>query len=106
MEILADLLGFQDSDRVRAQMRIERVGDLGRAVLLEIDMGDLASGVHAGIGAARAEHFDGAAIEIGGGRFEHALHSRLARQAHPALIGPAMIFDQELVTRHQPNAFG
>ncbi len=57
IEILAGALGGQNRDRMRPQVRIQRVAHgVGVPVLGEIDMGDLAARVHAGIGAAGALH--------------------------------------------------
>jgi hypothetical protein len=46
-----------------------------------------------------------AAIEARGGFFQCPLHSRQTGQAHPALIGAAIVFDEEFVAWHgKPGA--
>ncbi len=55
VEIGRRLLGRQNGDRMRAQMRIERVAHgVGVPILGEIDMRHLPARMHAGIGAAGA----------------------------------------------------
>ena len=54
MEVGCGLARLQHRDRVRAEMEVERAGEpLGQPVAGEVDMGDLAQRVDAGIGAAR-----------------------------------------------------
>ena len=55
IEVVGDLLGGQNRDRMRPQMRVDGIAQLvGAPVLFEIDVRDLAERVHARIGAARA----------------------------------------------------
>src|SRR4029079_10316372 len=55
VEVVAHALGRQHRDRMRPQLRVERVANgVGFPVAAQIDMRDLATRVYAGIGAAGA----------------------------------------------------
>ena len=57
VEIIRRAFGGEHRHRMRAQMRVERVAHgVGVPVLGQIDVGDLAARVHAGIGTAGALH--------------------------------------------------
>ena len=61
-------------------------------VRLEVDVGDLAAGVHAGVGAARAGHRDGRQTEHGGQRgLELTLHGPQPVLSRPAVEAAAVV---------------
>ena len=64
-------LGRQHRDRMRTQMRVDRIAHgVGVPLPREIEMGDLSERMHARIGAARPAHRDGLAAEGGDRRLE------------------------------------
>ncbi len=65
----------QDDDRVRLEMEVQRVAQPGGADGPgQVEMGDLAGGVNAGIGAAGGDAGDRViAVQLGGGGFENSL---------------------------------
>ena len=71
--------------------------------LCQIDMGNLAQRMNAGIGAAGAMHGCGRAVDLRHRGLKHALHRMARRLELPADEGFAVIFDDELVARHQPT---
>src|SRR5262245_56166349 len=82
-------------------MRIERVAHGVRLDLPgEIDMRHLAEGVHTGVGAARALDLYTLAAECLDRRRERALHGGAVRLDLPSGKRGAVIFEQELVARH------
>ena len=92
IEIVRHLLGGENRHRMRPQMRVERVAHgVSIPVPAEIDMGDLAARVHAGIGAAGALHCCCFAGERRDGRHQHALHCQLVGLHLPAGKGRAVI---------------
>ena len=75
VEIIGDALRREHRDRMRPQMRVERVAHgVGVPILGEIDMGDLAERVHAGIGAPGAVHTTRSPANAATAVGEHALH--------------------------------
>src|SRR5581483_5504904 len=104
VEIGRDRFGPQHRDGVRLQVEVERVPHrLDRPLPREVDMRDLAEGMDAGIGTTGAVERDGLAGEGGGRRLQRALHGRLAVLPLPAGERRAVIFQRQLVARHQPN---
>ena len=101
VEVVRNAFGCKDGNGMRAQMRIERVAHGIRVPILgEIDMRHLAARVHAGIGASGALHqraLAGKGCHRGG---KHALHSRLRGLDLPAGKRRAVVFDGQLVARH------
>ena len=97
----AHLLGLDDGDRMRPQMRVQGVAHRVLLPLLgEIEVTDLAERMHAGIGAAGAVHAHLLAAErLDRGR-QHALHRGAVVLDLPADERPAVVFDRELVTGH------
>ena len=82
-------------------MGVERVAHgIGRPVAGEIDMGDLAERMDAGIGAPGALDRDRLAGEGGDRLLDRLLHRAAVLLALPADIGAAVIFDGQLVARH------
>ena len=76
VEVVGDLLGREHRDRMRAQMRVERIAHgVASPVLGEIDMRDLAERMHAGVGAPGAADV-------------HALARRTPRSRRPARPAP------------------
>ena len=95
VEIVGDALGREHRDRMRPQMRVERIAHgVGVPVLGEIDMRDLAERMDAGIGAARAADGDLLAGEAPDGRLERALDRRAVGLDLPADERRAVIFDE------------
>ena len=109
VEILRDLLRRQHRDRLRSQMKIDRIAHrVGVPFFAQIDMRHLAERVHAGIGASGAGNRDALA---GKGRDrigEDALHRGAVVLRLPADEGRAVIFDGELVAGQpaQPSTRG
>ena len=88
-------LGGQHRDRMRPQMRVERIAHrVGVPVLGEIDMRHLAERMHAGIGAAGALHRDRLAAEGLDRRGQRALHRSAVGLDLPAGERRAVIFDR------------
>ena len=101
IEIVRHLLGRDDRDRLRPQMRVHGIAHgVGLPVLVEIDVGDLAERMHARIGAARSLHVDHLAAELRHRLLERGLHGRSVVLDLPADERPAVIFDGELVAGH------
>src|ERR1019366_1628370 len=71
--------------------------------LFQVDMDDLADGVPAGVGAASGVHAQGLAAEGQDRALDRALDGGLVGLGLEAVIGPAVILDQEAVARHQPS---
>ena len=70
-------------------------------ILAEIDMGDLAERVNAGVGASGARDDRGLAGECVNGVGDHALDGELVVLRLPADEGGAVIFDGEFVAGHR-----
>ena len=105
IEVVGDLLGGQNRDRMRPQVRIHRIAQLvGAPVLREIDMRDLAERVHARIGAPRAGDLHGMIAAASERLGQHALHARADALHLPADERRAVILDGELVARHASMA--
>ena len=102
LEILADRARREHRDRIRLQMRIDRVAQpIDPPVARKIDMRHLPQRMHAGVGAASAMN-DGAhaAIDCGDGLFEALLHRNAIRLPLPADVWGAVIFDRQREAGH------
>src|SRR5262245_37826919 len=66
----------------------------------EIDMGDLAAGVNAGVGAPGALHQSFLACERFNRGSQHALYSQLIGLNLPPCKWSAIVFERELIARH------
>ena len=94
----------QHGDRIGAQMRVHRVAHLvGTERLCQVEMRDLPLRMDAGIGAARAMHAHIHAAQPARGTLQRALHRRIMVLNLPAAKRRAVIFDGELVARHQSS---
>src|SRR3954454_16467661 len=71
-------------------------------ILGKVDIGDLAEGMHAGVGAPGATHLHSLAAEFFDRLRQHTLHRRPDVLDLPADEPRAVIFDAELVARHAP----
>ncbi len=102
VEIRRDRFRRKHGDRLRSQMEIDRVANvIDLPSLGEVDMGDLAERMHAGIGTAGASDSDALAGKSGDSIGQRALHRNAVVLGLPADIGRAVIFDGELVARHR-----
>ena len=101
IEIRRDLFGREHRDRLRAQVKIDRIAH--RVVIPifgEIDMRDLAERMHAGVGAPGTGNNDALAGEGRDRVGEHALHRNAVVLRLPADKRRAVIFDGEFVAWH------
>ncbi len=107
MEVGCDRARFEHRDRRWAEVKVQRAGQPLRCPdAAEIDMGHLAQGVHAAIGAPRGDQVD----RLAGARqqrlLDGCLHRRAVGLALPALERRAVIFEQQAVTRHRSGEPG
>ena len=94
VEIRRHERAVEDRDRVGLQVEIDRrLHRVGRPFAGKIEMRDLAQGVHAGIGAARAAQRDGLAGEFEDRFRQTALHGCAGRLHLPADERRAVIFE-------------
>src|SRR5262245_6125215 len=85
-------------------MRVQRVAhDVGGELLDEIEMRDLSACVHAGIGTSRTGERHALLRELEYGILQRGLNGRSVLLTLPAGKRPAVIFDHELVARHQES---
>ena len=101
MEVVRGDGCLQHHDRARPQMIVQRVTQrLGGDGAAQIEMRDLAGGVHAGIGAAGPDHLDVLAAELAHRLLERLLHGIPATLPLPAAKRPAVILERQLVAGH------
>src|SRR6185437_94652 len=82
-------------------MIVERIAyGVGREFLFQIEMGDLAEGMHTRIRTARAGDGDGFAGKLVDRLFERALHRRPVILPLPAGKRSAVIFDGQAIAHH------
>jgi hypothetical protein len=95
VEIRRHGFGLQDGDRRWPQMGVQRVAQLAAVpVRGEVDMRDLAAGMHAGIGAPGAADRRRLARQPLDRGFQFALHRSIVRLPLPARIGAPVIFNR------------
>jgi hypothetical protein len=94
--------GAQHGDGVRAGVEVQRLAHpFRRQVGGDVDLRDLALGVHAGVGAAGGDGGGrGAAVQMGGGGLDHRLDGEAVLLALPADEGRAVVFQQQGVGGH------
>ena len=101
VKLVRDAHRLDHRNGVGFEMMIDRVAHLvGGEILFKIHMGDLTEGMDAGIGPPCAIDLARAAIELGGGGFQRALHRGAIVLPLPTHERAAIIFDGELVARH------
>ena len=102
------IFGRQDGYRMGPQVRIQGVAHgVGAQGFLQVEMGDLAKRMDAGIRAACTDHQDRRAIEREGGILDSLLHRRRAFLALPSSEGGPIVFQRELISRHgYPSRLG
>src|SRR5690606_1511626 len=94
--------GCDDRNRVRAHMGVDGVAQrVGSDGTFEIDMRDLTQRMDAGIGAAGGMNLQRGAAKTFDAGFDDMLHGEAVRLRLPADERRAVIFDGELVARHQ-----
>ena len=77
MEVGRRLARLEHGDRRGAEVEVERAGEaLGQPGAAEVEMGDLAQGVDAGVGAAGGDHGDRLAGAGQHGGFDRRLDGR------------------------------
>src|SRR5579884_1899740 len=102
LEVRADLFRRQDCNRRRLQMCIQGVAQtIAAPIARQIDMRDLAARVHARVSSAGGMYDARFAAYALDRRFDRLLHGYAVRLALPADKRRTVIFDCELVTRHQ-----
>ena len=102
VEVGGGLARLQDGDRGGAEVEVERTGEaLGQPGAGEVEMGDLAQRVDAGVGAAGGEDGDGLAGAGQDGGSIGALDGGRVALALPALERAAVIFEQQAVAGHR-----
>ena len=102
IEIIRHLLAGQRRDRLRPKMRVHRLANLLRGMgLRQIDVAALAPRVHARVRSSRAMNPDGTTAELLHRFFERLLDGAAVGLVLPADKCAAVVFDGELVTRHQ-----
>ena len=105
IEIWRDVVRVKHGDGMWTQVCVEGVAHGAVIpVLGKIDMRDLAERVHAGIGAAGALNGGALSRECRNRVHQGALHRGAVVLDLPAHIRRAVIFDGELVTRHDCSA--
>ena len=102
VEVVRHRLGREHRDRRRAEMGVDGVAHrVGGPVAAEVEMGDLAEGVDAGVGAPGALDHHRLAGEGADRLFEGLLHRRAIGLALPADERAAVILDGQLVAWHR-----
>lgn len=104
VEIIRDLLGGENRDRMWTQMGIQGIANrVGIPNLAQVDVGDLGTRMNSGIGTARALHEGRLARE---GLYccrEYTLHSHLIGLNLPAGEGRAVVFNDEFIAWHRQS---
>ena len=101
VEILGHALRRDHRDRMRPQVRVDRVAHrVGGVFLRKVEMRNLAERVDAGVGAAGALHGGFLAAERLDRLGQRALHRRRVVLPLPAGERRAVVFDGDLVARH------
>ncbi len=107
MESLVRPIRREHGDRHGAQMVVESVAHrVGRRLPVEVEMGDLAERVDAGVGAPGAEHRRRLAREVPDRLLDRLLDRGAVLLALPADEGAAVVFEDEPVARHGPPHAG
>ena len=102
VEIVGHAFGRENGNRVRTQMRVERVANgIDIPLFRQIDMSDLSARVHTCVSAPGALHKDFVARQCLDRQGQHALHGELLGLNLPAGKRRAVIFDDELVPGHE-----
>ena len=101
MELTVGDDGVQHGDRRGAQMGAQAIAQaIGWEGAVDVDMGGLGAGVHAGISAPSADHFGGLAGHGEHGLFEGGLDAGFTvADALPAGKSGAVIFDGQAIAR-------
>ncbi len=100
-----DVFGAADGDVV-GEIMIQRLHEIaGRDRGVEIDVGDLAFGVYAGVGAGGTDEIHPAGAEFDEGSLELVLDGIDIRLELPAMIGGAVVVDHEFYSSfgHRDN---
>ena len=101
VEILRRAMRGQHDHRLLPQMCVQPVAQpAGSQVLIDLQMADLAGGMHAGIGAPGGGQHHRFAGQARDRLFECLLHGRAIRLALPADIGPSIIFKGKAIPWH------
>ena len=102
VEIIGHAGDGGDGDGMRAQMGVDGTGEAERIpITVKIAVRDLARGMDACIGAARALDNMVAGLQAGQGRLHGGLHGGLATGlALPAIEGATVIVDFQGIARH------
>ncbi len=107
MEVRRRGLGGQHGDGRRAQVGVERIGELvGPHLALQIEVHDLPEGVHTGVGAPGGVAGHGLAAEAVDRLFEGLLHARPVVLTLPADEGAAVVFQHQLEAGHDSGPDG